>query len=111
MWPSDNTVYLLIFGLIPLAYVILLVKKNGYQELSSLRFSGILLIWVGYQLSPWISYFTNEAWDNYLLVLDYVDVAILFSSIAMIAFLWGYSLFFTKKITKARKNQISVFRS
>jgi hypothetical protein len=105
MWPSNDTIYILILGLLPLAYILKLVIKNGYSELSSLRFSAVLFIWIGYHLSPWVSYFTEEIWDSFLLVEDNIDTALVFSGMGMIAFLIGYSLYFTKKIELIRKNQ------
>jgi hypothetical protein len=105
MWPGPNTIYFLVFSLAPIVYVIFLALKNGYPEVSSLRFSGIVFIWIGYQFSPWLSYFTGEFWDNYLLVPDYIDVAILFSGIAMYIFLIGYAAIFNKKFTKIRGAQ------
>lgn len=102
MWPNDATFWLLLAGLLPLAYVARLAVKYGVKELSSLRFLGILFIWIGYQFSPWQSYLTGEMWDHYLLVPRQINNALLFTTLAMFAFLIGYARVFGRKFARLR---------
>jgi len=90
MWPSPQTLPLLLLGLVPLLYVVVLATHDGLRELTSLRFVGITFLWVGYQLSPWLAYFSGGPWQAFLLVPAYIDTGLLFSTLCMIAFLFGY---------------------
>lgn len=103
MWPNEYSIVYLLMGFIPLAYAGVLAVKFGLKELSSLRFLGVLFLWLGYHLSPWFSYVSGEMWDYYLIVPYLVDDALLFSNLAMYAFLIGYGLIFRKKHTRIRK--------
>jgi hypothetical protein len=102
MWPNEGTVWLLFAGLMPLVYATALVTRYGVKELSSLRFLGVLFIWIGYHFSPWQSYLTGEMWDTYLLVPSQIDDALLFTTFAMFAFLIGYARVFQRKHARLR---------
>ena len=102
MWPNESTVWLLFAGLTPLVYATALVTRYGVKELSSLRFLGVVFIWIGYHFSPWQSYLTGEMWDTYLLVPSQIDDALLFTTFAMFAFLIGYARVFQRKHARLR---------
>lgn len=102
MWPNEGTVWLLLAGLLPLVYTTNLVLKYGVKELSSLRFLGVFFIWIGYHFSPWQSYLTSEMWDDYLLVPSQINRALLFTTLAMFAFLIGYARVFRRKHARLR---------
>jgi len=92
MWPTENTFDLLLFGLLPLIYVVHRIIRYGVTELVSMRTIGIVFVWMGYHLSAWIVYITDERWRNFLLVPSLIDEALLFSSLCMIAFLFGFNV-------------------
>lgn len=104
MWPSEYTLWLLLVGLSPLIYVCVLGIKLGVQEIVSLRFIGVLLIWLGYQFSALWSFLAGEIWESYLLVPDQIDTGLAFSALAMIAFLIGYSSVFRARISLLRRS-------
>ncbi len=97
MWPTNDTYWYLLFGLLPFLFLGYTFFRYGLAELLSLRVIVIVLIWVGYHLSPWIAYVQGTGWDNFLLVPGHIDVALLFSSLVMLAILFGYSLVFRNK--------------
>ncbi len=101
-WMTDGTMLYMIGGLLPLLYVALLALRNGLPELASLRFCGVLIMWIGYHLTPWIAYLTQEPWESFLLVDKYVDAALLFSSLCMAAYLAGYELVFSGRRNPSR---------
>lgn len=103
MWPGEYSFLILLGGLIPICYASFLAVRFGLKELSSLRFLGVLFLWLGYHLSPWLSYISGEMWDHYLIVPYLVDEALLFSGLAMCAFLVGYGFIFRKKHIRIRK--------
>jgi hypothetical protein len=109
VWPNESTLWLLLAGLLPLAYAARLAVKYGVKELSSLRFLGVLFIWVGYQFSPWQSYLTGEMWDHYLLVPGQINNALLFTTLAMFALLIGYASVFSGKFARLRRHMAVQF--
>ncbi len=90
MWPTENTIDLLFLGLLPLAYIAYRIVRYGVAEIVSMRAIGILFVWMGYHLSAWIVYVTDERWMNFLLVPSLIDEVLLFSSLCMVAFLLGF---------------------
>jgi hypothetical protein len=50
----------------------------------------VLFFWVGYHLSPLMSYLSGTVWDHYLLVPDWIDEGLLFSLLCMWGYLAGY---------------------
>ncbi len=104
-WPTEDTFILLLIGVIPIAFLIGVAIIKGLNELLSLRFVGVLFIWIGYHLSPWASYFTGLIWDSYLLVPQFIDDGLLFSTLCMAALLVGYQFTYkrdVKQITSGR---------
>ncbi len=89
MWPSDRTFILLIAGVIPLGILLSRVRR-GWRDVVSLKFVGVLTVWVGFHLSPWIVLSSGQYWRNFLLVEAYVDRGLLFSTLWMMSFLIGY---------------------
>lgn len=87
IWPSDETLWLLLLGLLPVFYVLYAVFKRGISELASLRIMGIIFIWFGYQLSPWLAFLNDDLWDPFILVPRFIDDGILFSALFSIAFI------------------------
>ncbi len=110
MWPTEHTLPLLLLGLVPLLYVGLLVARGGPRELTSLRFAGIALTWVGYHLSPWLTYLSGEPWDSFLLVSAYIDTGLLFSTLCMFAFLFGYRLAMGQRQRRGRGPRFYLLR-
>ncbi len=88
MWPTPWSLPLLVFGLLPLGYVAITAARRGLAELVSLKCVGVLFLWTGYHLSPWIYYFL-ENWDRFLLVDDLLDDGLAFSTLAMVVFIAG----------------------
>lgn len=109
MWPNEYTMWLLLAGLMPLVYASWLAVRYGVKELSSLRFIGVLFIWIGYHFSPWQSFLTGEMWDHYLLVPGQINAGLLFTTLAMVAFLIGYSQVFPRKLARFRKHMPTKF--
>ena len=91
MWPTEQTLPLLLFGTLPLAYVAAKVARNP-AEFISLRTCGTLLVWVGYQLSAWIAYMSNLTPKNFVLVPSFIDEGLLFSTMCLLCFLCGHGL-------------------
>jgi hypothetical protein len=91
-WPTKTTLVYLAIGLLPLAYVIFRAFRMGAKEISSLRFCGVFLFWIGYHLSPWLAYLAGEPWESSLLVDRYIDASLLFSSLCMATFLAGHEI-------------------
>lgn len=56
---------LLIIGIIPLIYVAILIRRYGIPEALSLRPVGVVFIWIGYHLSPWLYFATGQTWDHF----------------------------------------------
>ena len=94
MWPTENTILLLFIGLLPLLFVVAQCKKYGFKSFLGLKFIGVIFIWIGYQLSPWIGYFKAERWDVFLLVEEYIDQGIIFSTMCMFVYVFGFSVRF-----------------
>lgn len=92
MWPTDLTFWLLIAGGLAPVAVILQGASHGWRGLVTLRCLGVVLFWVGYHLSPLLSYISGDIWDTYLLVPEFIDEGLLFSSLCMWAFIVGCSL-------------------
>jgi hypothetical protein len=90
MWPTDKSLLLLLFGLLPLAYVGVSVARRGIGELMSLGCVGTVSLWLGYHFSPWLFYYSG-VWTSSILVEEFIDDALLFSALCMIAFLIGYT--------------------
>lgn len=90
MWPTPDTPLYLGLGLIPVLYVLMLIARLGLKEALSLRTAGVAFIWVGYHLSPWLAYISNEPWISFLLVSGHVNDGLLFSSLCMFGFIIGY---------------------
>lgn len=105
MWPSDQTLWWLIVGGLPMLYVSILVFKYGVSEATSLRFIIILLLWIGYQLSPLLAYFQDEPWQNFLLMPAYLDDTLEYSMLAMVALLIGYNSIVRRKDIRLRSSQ------
>lgn len=89
-WPTEDTFILLLIGVIPIAFIIGMAAIKGINEFLSLRFVGVIFIWIGYHLSPWVSYITGSIWDNFLLVPMFIDDGLFFSSLCMMALMIGY---------------------
>ncbi len=92
MWPTANTPVFLILGLVPLIILIVQATRHDFMEFLSLKFAGILFLWIGYHFSPWYSYLSGVKWDSFLLVGKYIDKGLLFSSLCMFAYLAGFSI-------------------
>lgn len=97
---------LLLAGLVPLAYVALLVRRLGVAEALSLRPIGVVFLWIGYQLSPWLYFITGEQWDHFLLVPEHIDLSLLFSTICTVLFLAGYAYVFTDRVAQERPRSV-----
>lgn len=91
MWPTDTTLNLLLAGLAVLLYEGLRVLRLGLHEAISLRFCGVVFIWLGYHLTPWLA-FLGAPWRSFLLVPEWIDQGLAFTTIAMIAFIAGHAL-------------------
>ena len=89
MWPTEQSLLFLLIGLLPLAYVVYVVFRRGLSELMSLGCLGALFMWAGYQLSPWLCYWSGE-WSNSILVEAFVDNGLIFSTFCTMAFVAGY---------------------
>lgn len=89
MWPTDTTVYLLLLGLTSPFYELFRAARLGMQEATSMRFCGVLFLWIGYHLSPWLAYFGDQ-WNNFMLVPPLIDRGLLFSWLCMVAFVVGH---------------------
>jgi hypothetical protein len=89
MWPTDTTLPYLLLGVAPLAYVIVDGVRHGLQRMASLESAAILFLWIGYHLTPWLS-FARSGWESFLLEPDYIDEGLLFSSLCMVFLLVGY---------------------
>ncbi|MBK6741980.1 MAG: hypothetical protein IPG66_03005 [Hydrogenophilales bacterium] len=63
---------------------------------------GVLFIWTGYHFSPWQSLLTGVMWDYYLLVPAQINNGLLFTTLAMFAFLFGYSRVFSRNYMRLR---------
>ena len=75
----------------------------GVREFSSLRFMGVLFLWVGYHLSPWLSFLSGDMWESYLTVPYLIDEVLIFSSVSMVSYLFGYGIMFDSKYALFRK--------
>lgn len=89
MWPTETSLSYLLLGLGPLAYVITDCVRHGLQRIASLGSAAILFVWIGYHLTPWLSY-RRGGWDSFLLEPDYIDEGLLFSTLCMVCLLVGY---------------------
>ena len=89
-WPTEDTFILLLVGVIPIAFIIGMAAVKDIKELLSLRFVGVMFIWIGYHFSPWVSYITGSMWDDFLLVPPFIDDGLFFSSLCMVALMIGY---------------------
>lgn len=105
IWPTSNTLWYLLAGLLPFAYLGWQILQNGRSELFSLRVLVVFILWVGYQLSPWIAFIQGDYWDSSLLSPAYLDTAILFSALSMSAILIGYQLVFRKAHVRYRRSR------
>jgi hypothetical protein len=90
MWPTENTLIFLLLGLVPLGIVLIQAARHNFMELLSLKFAGIFFLWIGYHFSPWYSYLSGKKWDYFLLVEKYIDQGLLFSSLCMFSYLFGF---------------------
>lgn len=97
---------LLIAGLIPLAYVAMLIRRYGVSEALSLRVIGVMFLWIGYHLSPWLFFLTGEQWDYFLLVPQHINTALAFSTLSSLLFLIGYSSIFKRRLARMRAERI-----
>lgn len=109
IWPTQHTFWYLLLGLLPLVYLIRITLRYGKGELFSLRVMVIVIIWVGYQLSPWIAFYQGDYWNSFLLAPAYLDTAIFFSALSMLAILVGYGLIFQKRHVLYRRLQEDVW--
>lgn len=82
-WPSQITQLLLVLGLIPLGYALLRAARAGFTGLLDLEVLGILFIWIGYHLSPWLAYYSPVTWRDFLLVPEKIDTSLSFSIACM----------------------------
>ncbi|NQT15661.1 MAG: hypothetical protein HQ582_23090 [Planctomycetes bacterium] len=96
MWPTSDSLPLLLAGLLPLAYVAYVVSRRGLGEFMSLGCIGTLFMWGGYHLSPWLCYWSG-LWSNSVLVEDYVDDGLAFSTWCILAFIAGYEYLMGKQ--------------
>jgi len=106
VWPTESTHWYLFLGMLPLIYLAVMAFRNGLSEFFSLRVITVLILWVGYQLSPWIGFVQGDYWDSFLLSPGYLDTAILFSAVSMFAILIGYGFVFKRKHAKYRRRAI-----
>jgi len=105
MWPSDQTLWWLMLGLLPMFYVSILVFKYGISEVTSLRFIIVVLLWIGYQLSPLLAYLQGEPWQDFLLMPAYLDDSLEYSVLAMVALLIGYGSVVHRKDIRLRNSR------
>lgn len=91
-WPTENSLFLLLLGLLPLVYVVAVVIRRGVDEVTSLGCMGVLFIWIGYHLSPWLSYYSGDwfTWATFMIAFDYIDAGLIFSTLCMFGFIIGY---------------------
>lgn len=89
MWPTEHSLLLLLIGLLPLAYVVYVVFRRGLAELMSLGCLGVLFMWCGYHLSPWL-YFWSGEWTSTILIEAFIDDGLFFSTFCMLTFVAGY---------------------
>jgi len=92
LWPTEATGWLLLAGAATLLLVLWRSLRRGWAGLLSLRLLGVVFFWVGYHLSPLMSYFGGTLWDHYLLVPGWIDEGLLFSLLCMWGYLAGYWL-------------------
>lgn len=104
MWPTEYTPWLLLFGIVPVLYAFWLVLKNGAREATSLRFVNIIVIWIGYHLSPGIAYIDGQPWQSFLLAPSRLDEALAFSAMAMFSILLGYAVVFRRREVRLRRS-------
>lgn len=104
MWPTEYTPWLLLFGIVPVLYAFWLVLKNGVREATSLRFVNIIVIWIGYHLSPGIAYIDGQPWQSFLLVSSRLDEALAFSTMAMFSIVLGYAVVFRRHEVRLRRS-------
>jgi hypothetical protein len=90
MWPTEHTIYYLVFGLLPFCYIFLQVWKYGWMEMTSLKIAFVSFTWVAYHLTPWLSFIEGKLWDSSLLVPEMIDLGLVFSASSIIGFLFGY---------------------
>jgi len=93
MWPTASTPVLLTMGLSAFLLAFVPVMRNGIQEATRFRFISVLLMWLGYHLSPWLMYLSGSESADSLLVQDYIDRGLLMSSLAMFSILLGYDFY------------------
>lgn len=92
----------LLFGLTPLMFVCAKVWKNGLNEIATLRSFAVIVIWIGYDLSPWLYFFTKELWDFFLLVPEEINTGIKFSTLSSLLFVFGHGLVYSDKINRKK---------
>jgi hypothetical protein len=93
---------LLLVGLGPIVYVAMQIRRFGITEALSLRPIGVMFLWIGYHLSPWLYLLTGEQWDYFLLVPEHINLSLVFSTTCTVLFLAGYAYVFTDRVAGNR---------
>lgn len=88
MWPTDASFILLSIGLIPLFVAIVSMVLYSSSNSVSLVSMYVIVNWFGYHFNPWVA-FLGAYWSNRLLVESFVDEALVFSTLSMLACLLG----------------------
>ncbi len=91
-WPTNGTPLCFLAGIPPLVYVFVKAFFGMNQEGFSLRFWGVLFLWLGYHFGPLLLLFEDNP-VIFMLVPRYIDECLLFSALCMYAYLAGYRLF------------------
>ena len=89
MWPTTTTYAFLLLGaaaLVFVAYRCYVLGLAGFVELPSVS---IICTWFGFHLSP-LLYLLHDERSSFLLVEEYIDVALAYTTCAMWCFVGGY---------------------
>lgn len=102
MWPSEFTGFLLGAGLVTALWEVVRCVRQGWASIANLRSLGVWSFWVGYHLSPLISYINGNLWDHFLLVPNLIDEGLAFSLLCM----WGYMLGYEAGWHRCRRSTV-----
>ncbi len=70
-------------------FAVIAGTSGARASLVNLRTIVIFLLWVQYHLSPWL-YLLTGSWDDWMLAPEFLNTAIGFSALAMVAVFVGY---------------------
>ncbi|KAB2888858.1 MAG: hypothetical protein F9K32_14935 [Desulfobulbaceae bacterium] len=106
MYFSELTIGLLLAGILPIVIAGVQVSKEGFTGFLSLRFLSIAFIWLGYHFSPFIAYLSDIHWKSFLLVPDFVDAGLCFSTLSMCCIVVGGGLLKPRSFV-SRRNKLN----